>query len=105
MVDEGPECQSIPLASMGELVMDIFHHLPPESKADRQRNARRRPPRITARAENHLVNIEWRIARLGAFVASGRVDRSLIVERLGVAIELSRLVDLLADEVSGCGAS
>jgi hypothetical protein len=53
--------------------------------------APRRPPQITARAENHLRDIEWRIARLGAFTASGQVDRGIIVERLGVAIELARL--------------
>ena len=47
--------------------------------------------RITARAENHLRDIEWRIGRLGAFVAAGQVDRSLVTERLGVAIELARL--------------
>jgi hypothetical protein len=47
--------------------------------------------RITARAENHLRDIEWRIGRLRAFVAAGQVDRSLVVERLGVAIELARL--------------
>jgi hypothetical protein len=54
---------------------------------------RRRLARITARAENHLCDIEWRVARLGALVASGQVDRSLIVERLRVAIELARLVE------------
>jgi hypothetical protein len=47
--------------------------------------------RITARAENHLRDVEWRIGRLGAFVAAGQVDRSLVTERLGVAIELARL--------------
>ena len=47
--------------------------------------------RLTARAENHLRDIEWRISRLGAFVAAGQVDRSLVTERLGVAIELARL--------------
>jgi hypothetical protein len=47
--------------------------------------------RITARAENHLSEVEWRISRLGQFVASGQVDRSLVTERLGVAIELARL--------------
>jgi hypothetical protein len=47
--------------------------------------------RITARAENHPRDIEWRIGRLGAFVAAGQVDRSLVTERLGVAIELARL--------------
>jgi hypothetical protein len=46
---------------------------------------------ITARAENHLRDIESRISRLGAFVAAGQDDRALIVERLGVAIELARL--------------
>jgi hypothetical protein len=66
---------------------------PPDEPPARPGEARRRPPRITARAENHLRDIEWRIARLGAFVASGQVDRSLIVERLGVAIELARLND------------
>jgi hypothetical protein len=55
------------------------------------RKARRHPPRITARAENHLCDIEWRIARLGAFVAAGQVDRSLVTERIGVALELARL--------------
>ena len=50
--------------------------------------------RITARAENHLSDIEWRIGRLGAFVAAGQVDRSLVVERLESAIELARLGDL-----------
>jgi hypothetical protein len=47
--------------------------------------------RISARAENHLRDVEWRIGRLGAFVAAGQVDRSLVTERLGVAIELARL--------------
>ena len=47
--------------------------------------------RITARAENHLRDIEWRIGRLGAFVAAGQVDRRLVTERLEVAIELARL--------------
>jgi hypothetical protein len=47
--------------------------------------------RITAGAENHLRDLEWRIGRLGAFVAAGQVDRSLVTERLGVAIELARL--------------
>src|SRR5580692_4178250 len=47
--------------------------------------------RITARAENHLSDIEWRIGRLGAFVAAGQVDRSVVVERLGVVLELARL--------------
>jgi hypothetical protein len=47
--------------------------------------------RITARAESHLRDIEWRICRLGQLVAAGEVDRSLVVERLGVAIELARL--------------
>ena|ERR1700722_3644680 len=47
--------------------------------------------RIPARAENHLRDIEWRISRLGAFVATGQVDRSLVSERLGVAIKLARL--------------
>jgi hypothetical protein len=47
--------------------------------------------RITARAENHLRDLEWRIGRLGEFVAAGQVDRSLVIERLGGAIELARL--------------
>jgi hypothetical protein len=47
--------------------------------------------RITARAEAHLSQVEWRIARIGALVAVGHADRSLVVERLGVAIELARL--------------
>ena len=48
-------------------------------------------PRITARGENHLRELEWRISRLGAFVAAGQVERSIVVERLGVAIEIARL--------------
>jgi hypothetical protein len=48
---------------------------------------------ITARAENHLRDLEWRIGRLGALVAAGQADRRLVTERLGVAIELARLDD------------
>jgi hypothetical protein len=48
--------------------------------------------RITARAEAHLSQVEWRIARIGALVAVGHADRSLVVQRLEVAIELARLV-------------
>jgi hypothetical protein len=46
---------------------------------------------ITARAEGHIRDLEWRLDRLGALVDTGQVDRSLIIERLGVAIELARL--------------
>jgi hypothetical protein len=49
--------------------------------------------RITAPAENHLRELEWRIGHLGALVGAGHADRSLFVERLGVAIELARLED------------
>jgi hypothetical protein len=47
--------------------------------------------RITARAEGHLRDLEWRIARLGQLVDADEADRSLIVERIGVACELARL--------------
>jgi hypothetical protein len=47
--------------------------------------------RINARAENHLRDLEWRIGRLGSLVDAGQADRSLVVERLGVAMELARL--------------
>jgi hypothetical protein len=47
--------------------------------------------RITARAENHLREVEWRIIRLGQLVDADEADRSLIVERIGVACELARL--------------
>jgi hypothetical protein len=55
--------------------------------------------RITARAENHLRDLEWRIGRLGAFVAAGQVDRSLVTERIGVALELARLEDAFEPNV------
>jgi hypothetical protein len=48
-------------------------------------------PRITARAENYLRALEWRIGHLGALVGAGHADRSLVAERLGGAIELARL--------------
>ena len=47
--------------------------------------------RITARAENHLRDLEWRIGRLGELADKGHADRSMIVERLEVALELARL--------------
>jgi hypothetical protein len=47
--------------------------------------------RITARAEGHLRDLEWRIGRLGQLVDADEADRSLIVERIGVACELARL--------------
>jgi hypothetical protein len=47
--------------------------------------------RLTARAEGHLRDLEWRLGRLGALADAGQADRALIVERLGVAIELARL--------------
>jgi hypothetical protein len=48
-------------------------------------------PRITARAENHLRELEWRIGHLGALVGAGHADHSLVAQRLVVAIELARL--------------
>jgi hypothetical protein len=47
--------------------------------------------RISARAENHLREVEWRIIRLGQLVDANQAHRSLIVERIGVACELARL--------------
>jgi hypothetical protein len=47
--------------------------------------------RINGRAENHLGDLEWRIGRLGSLVHAGQADRPLVVERIGVAIELARL--------------
>jgi hypothetical protein len=47
--------------------------------------------RISARAENHIREAEWRIARLGALIDAGQADRDLVIERIGVAIELARL--------------
>jgi hypothetical protein len=47
--------------------------------------------RLTARAEGHLRDLEWRLGRLGTLADADQADRSLIVERLGVAIELARL--------------
>ena len=48
-------------------------------------------PRISARAEAHLGQVEWRISRLGSLVGAGHADRSLVVRRLRVAIERARL--------------
>jgi hypothetical protein len=48
-------------------------------------------PRITARVENHIREVESRVIRLGQLVDVDQADRSMIVERLGVAIELARL--------------
>jgi hypothetical protein len=47
--------------------------------------------RITARAEAHLRDLEWRIGRLGELADKGHADRSTIIERIGVACELARL--------------
>jgi hypothetical protein len=47
--------------------------------------------RITAQAESHIREVEWRIARLGALIDAGQADRDLVIERIGVAIELARL--------------
>lgn len=38
--------------------------------------------RITARAENHLAQIEWRLLRIGQAVAVGGADRGLVADRL-----------------------
>jgi hypothetical protein len=47
--------------------------------------------RITAQAETHLRDLEWRIGRLGQLADKGHADRSMVVERIGVACELARL--------------
>jgi hypothetical protein len=62
-----------------ELLATIFH---PESQAF---------ARVTPRAENHLREVEWRIIRLGQLVDADQADRSLVVDRVGVACELARL--------------
>ena len=49
------------------------------------------PRRITAQAEAHLRDLEWRIGRLGELADKGHADRSTIIERIGVACELARL--------------
>jgi hypothetical protein len=50
--------------------------------------------RISARSEAHLSQVEWRIARIGSLIAAGRADRSLVTERLEVALKRARLGDL-----------
>ena|ERR1700733_2836070 len=49
------------------------------------------PRRITAQAEAHLRDLEWRIGRLGELADKGHADRSTTIERIGVACELARL--------------
>jgi hypothetical protein len=42
--------------------------------------------RISARAERHLSDVEWRLSRLGDDARAGRADRRLVVERLRAAV-------------------
>jgi predicted nuclease with TOPRIM domain len=42
--------------------------------------------RIAARAENHLAQIEWRLARVGQAVALGHADRNTVVDRIRAAL-------------------
>jgi hypothetical protein len=59
--------------------------------------------RITARVENHIREVESRIIRLGQLVDADEADRDLVLERLGVAVELAGL-DLEAPAKHGnCG--
>jgi hypothetical protein len=62
-------------------------------------------PRITARAENHLRELEWRIGRIGALVGAGQIDRSIVVERLGVVLELARLDAAYMPETEAAGVT
>jgi hypothetical protein len=48
--------------------------------------AEARWPRISARAENHLSEVEWRIARVGQAIHSGHADRGLVADGLRAAV-------------------
>jgi hypothetical protein len=61
--------------------------------------------RITARAERLLRELEWRIGRIGELVGAGQVDRSLVVERLGVVLELARLEGASMPEAEAAGVT
>jgi hypothetical protein len=81
---------------MGNRRGSIATTIRPESKAS---------ARITARAENHLRELEWRIGRIGELVGAGQVDRSIVVERLGVVLELARLEDASMPEAEAAGVT
>jgi hypothetical protein len=46
---------------------------------------------ITARAENHLAEIEWRLARVGRAVALGHADRNMVADRIRAALVRANL--------------
>jgi hypothetical protein len=47
--------------------------------------------RITAQAENHLAQIEWRLARVGQAVALGHADRNMVADRIRAALVRANL--------------